>query len=198
MMRGMNAKLALLLLGLSVGCDKKGCQEAEIGPPLRLPFEPGRRYRVSLPPGRSTHQVGHARWAWDFEMASGQALHSPIKGRVRAARDDSTQGGCDVRFAEDANYVVIVDERSGLEVLLLHLEAGSLEVELGQEIEAGQRVAKVGRTGWTCGDHVHVQLQRPCAQVICQSVAASWQVGPLRFGDYVAEPVGAQPAGADQ
>lgn len=83
-----------------------------------------------------------------------------------------------MRLADEANYLTIVGE-DGLEVLLLHLERGSLEVRPGQRVERGQRVGRVGRTGWTCGDHLHVQLQRPCERWWCQSVPMAWAVGAV-------------------
>jgi len=157
------------------------CEGREPKGTVGSPCEPDRAWgacRISLPPGRSSHQQGFGRWAWDIELPQGAAVYAPIAGRVRLVRGDSGRGGCDVSLADEANYLTIVGE-AGLEVLLLHLERGSLEVRPGQRVERGQRVARVGRTGWTCGDHLHVQLQRPCATWWCQSVPMAWAVGAV-------------------
>lgn len=167
----------LISLALGFGACEGRSPEATLGSPCS-PTPRAVACRVSLPPGRSSHQQGFGRWAWDVELADQTPVYAPIAGTVRLARGDSTRGGCDVRLADEANYLTILGE-DNLEVLLLHLAPGSLEVEVGQRVELGQRVARVGRTGWTCGDHLHVQLQRPCSGWWCQSVPLAWAVGAV-------------------
>ena len=158
-----------------------GCSpEPTTGQPLALPWASGQTQHATLGPRRSSHQAGPGRWAWDFDLRAGQWVHSPVRGVVRLVRDDSTRGGCSPKLADEANYVVISREQD--EVLLLHLEAGSAQVRAGQRVEPGQRVARVGRTGWTCGDHLHVQRQQPCPGWWCPSLPIRWEVGPIQVG----------------
>lgn len=178
----MRAKIfQRLIIAIFFVLTMSGCEGYAPKATLGSPCEPDRAVgscRVSLPPGRSSHQQGFGRWAWDIERPQGAPVYAPRAGRARLVRGDSGRGGCDVRLADEANYLTIVGE-DGLEVLLLHLERGSLEVRSGQRVERGQRVGRVGRTGWTCGDHLHVQLQRPCERWWCQSVPMAWAVGAV-------------------
>ncbi len=160
--RGLSAALALL-------APWSGCAQRE---PLSLsaPWACDQTHRVSLGHKWSTHR-GDARWAWDFELPVGAAVHAPLDGVVRAARDDSARGGCAPSFAPDANYLVIA-QPDGREVLLVHLATHSLTVRVGDVVRRGQQVAQVGLTGRTCGPHLHLQAQRSCQSWSCASLPA--------------------------
>jgi murein DD-endopeptidase MepM/ murein hydrolase activator NlpD len=59
-------------------------------------------------------------------------------------------------FANDANYV-IVDQGNGYESLYLHLSA--VTVAAGHAVQRGDLVGYSGQTGWSCGPHLHFQVQ---------------------------------------
>ena len=54
------------------------------------------------------------------------------------------------------NYVIV--ESTNVVVLLAHLEQGTIEVDVGRHIKAGQAVAKVGLSGNSTIPHLHLQL----------------------------------------
>ena len=44
-------------------------------------------------------------------------------------------------------------------MLLVHLQNGSLLVEVGESVTVGQEIAKVGNSGNTTVSHLHLQVQ---------------------------------------
>src|SRR5262245_58557838 len=87
-------------------------------PEARVPFGCGLTFPVSQAHETGSH-LQHDAWAWDFRMPEGTPVVAAYDGVVRLARGDSARGGCDVRFAPFANYVV-VDHGNGLETQYLH------------------------------------------------------------------------------
>ncbi len=136
--------------------------------PLHLPWACGERYVISQGHQRGSHK-GFGEWAWDADMPVGAVVTSPAAGVIRAARDDSREGGCSPAFAHDGNYAIVAFA-DGTEALLLHLAPGSLMVKPGQRVRAGDPIGKIGMTGWTCGAHLHFQLQETCGSWWCQSI----------------------------
>lgn len=144
---------------------------------LEIPWSCDDEFRVSQAHNGKTHQ-GWSQYAWDFATPEGTVVTAPVDGTVRKVRDDSTRYGCDSSYGWDANYVVI-DMHDGFDVLLLHLQADSALVSEGDEVRRGQPLARVGNSGWVCGTHLHMQVQRTCTSWWCPSVPASFVDGYL-------------------
>ncbi|HZH04428.1 MAG TPA: M23 family metallopeptidase [Myxococcaceae bacterium] len=125
-------------------------------PEVQVPFGCGLAFPVSQAHHVGSHQ-SHDGWAWDFRMPEGVPVVAARAGRVRLARGDSQVGGCDPRFAPDANYVV-VSHGDGLETQYLHFQ--SVMVEPGAWVEAGDLLGYSGKTGWACGAHLHFKVAR--------------------------------------
>jgi hypothetical protein len=122
-----------------------------------------------------THRGLSARFAWDFSavnadgetrvgnsrsnrdfLSFGQEVLAPADGRVVALennepdnepfhRDDSPHSG---------NYVII-EHAPGELSSLGHLQKGSIEVKVGDTVQRGQRIARVGNSGYTALPHLH-------------------------------------------
>jgi Peptidase family M23 len=56
------------------------------------------------------------------------------------------------------NYLIIAPRDTGVFVALVHLQAGSIRVALGEEVTTGQPVANCGNSGNSTQPHVHVQV----------------------------------------
>ena len=54
---------------------------------------------------------------------------------------------------------VIIDQGEGVYALLGHLQRGSIAVEEGERVRAGQRLGACGNSGASSEPHVHFHLQ---------------------------------------
>jgi murein DD-endopeptidase MepM/ murein hydrolase activator NlpD len=121
-----------------------------------LPWTANVAYWVTQGHNGGSH-VGAGAWAWDFGTPLGTPIRAAHFGTVRLVKGNSTIGGCSSVYANDANYV-IVDQGNGYESLYLHLS--SVTVSAGQAVNRGDLVGYSGQTGWSCGPHLHFQVQR--------------------------------------
>lgn len=145
---------------------------ASAEPPLHLPWTCDDVYAVTNGHNTSSH-TGNDAHAWDFGLPVGTIVRAPADGVVRLVKMNSSQGGCDGAYANDANYVV-VDFGDGTEALLMHLQHGSSSLHVGDVVHQGDAVGKVGLTGWVCGAHLHFQIQSTCDSWWCQSKPAEF------------------------
>ncbi len=150
---------------------------ASAEPPLYLPWTCDEVHHVTNGHNTNSH-TGMDAWAWDFGLAEGTDVRAAADGVVRLVKMDSSQGGCDGAYANDANYVV-VDFEDGTEALYMHLRKNSSTFQVGDEVKQGDLVGKVGLTGWVCGAHLHFQIQHTCDSWWCQSKVADF----VDFGD---------------
>ncbi len=104
------------------------------------------------------------------ESSFGLPLFSPARGRVVRVVDDVPDNDPQKEprgrsFLDElgtpdrifGNFVVL-DLGSGAFLLVAHLQQGSVIVKPGDEIEAGQPLARCGNSGTTSTPHVHVQV----------------------------------------
>jgi murein DD-endopeptidase MepM/ murein hydrolase activator NlpD len=124
------------------------------GPEFAVPFGCGLQYPVSQAHAVGSH-LNNDTYAWDFKMPEGVPIVAAADGVVRMARGDSTVGGCDVKFASSANYVVITHP-NGLETQYLHFER--VVVHPGDPVKKGDLIGFSGKTGWACGSHLHFKV----------------------------------------
>jgi len=139
---------------------------------LELPFACGARVVVSQGHGTFSH-VGTDHWAWDFSVPEGTPILAAHDGVVRMVRSDSVRGGCDRSFGPDANYVILSNGK-GEETQYLHFS--KVFVKKGDLVVQGQLLGEAGATGFSCGAHLHFQLQRESSAWAGQSI-------PARFRD---------------
>jgi murein DD-endopeptidase MepM/ murein hydrolase activator NlpD len=125
-------------------------------PEVGVPFACGRIYPVSQGHDTGSHKYNDT-YAWDFRMPEGTPIVAAREGVVRMARGDSTEGGCDEKFAPKANYVVI-SHGDGLETQYLHFSA--VVVKPGERVKQGQLLGFSGATGWSCGPHLHFKVAK--------------------------------------
>ncbi len=173
---------ALALLAITAGALPTPAPDSDL-PSLQPPWECGYTSRVTQGHDGTTH-AGYGKYAWDFSLPEGTPITAPAAGVVRKVRDDSTLYGCDPRYGWDANYVVI-DLEDGHEVLLLHLQADSALVSVGDQVAPGDPIARVGNSGWTCGTHLHMQVQRTCNSWWCPSQKATLNGAVPQRGDHL-------------
>ncbi|MDO8436035.1 MAG: peptidoglycan DD-metalloendopeptidase family protein [bacterium] len=126
--------------------------------PYKLPYSAGREYTVKQGNYGDYSHKGKATFAFDFNLADGAPVAVSRAGKVLAVKDVSNKGGCDPKYKNEPNYVVI-DHRDGTSALYLHLQYNSATVREGEDVKQGQIIAKADTTGWACGAHLHFQVQ---------------------------------------
>lgn len=97
----------------------------------------------------------------DLALAYGSEVRAFGDGVVTSAGDRPGYG-----------LTVVVDHGQGRETLYAHLSA--IDVEPGQTVAAGQRLAQSGRSGRATGPHLHVEAREFGQAVDIGRVAAGW------------------------
>jgi murein DD-endopeptidase MepM/ murein hydrolase activator NlpD len=97
----------------------------------------------------------------DFKAAVGTPVQTVADGRVVKAGQETGYGN-----------VVKIDHPGGFETVYAHLS--KLDVHAGQQVTAGQVIAKSGNTGWSTGAHLHFEFH-----------ANGRVVDPLKMAQYV-------------
>lgn len=82
----------------------------------------------------------------DIDLETGDAVGAAFDGKVRIARKSKTYGN-----------LVVVRHNNGLETYYAHLS--KINVEVGEEVFAGQIVGLGGNTGHSRGSHLHFEVR---------------------------------------
>ena len=98
-------------------------------------------YRIHPITGVRTFHAGI-----DIATPTGTPVYAYTNGTVVAAGWDNSYG----------KYIKI-SHGNGLETLYLHLS--SFEVSVGDSVKVGQKIAKVGNTGFSTGSHLHFEVR---------------------------------------
>jgi len=55
---------------------------------------------------------------------------------------------------------VALDHKNGYSTVYAHLQPGTLKVKVGEYVERGQELARMGESGWAYGVHLHFELRK--------------------------------------
>jgi murein DD-endopeptidase MepM/ murein hydrolase activator NlpD len=93
-------------------------------------------------------RTGHSHQGQDILAASGTPVVTPRTGFVswRAFQKDG------------AGHYVVVRGDDGRDYVFMHLLDGSITVQKGQAVSAGQQLGAVGSTGRSSGPHLHFEI----------------------------------------
>ncbi|HET6628600.1 MAG TPA: M23 family metallopeptidase [Woeseiaceae bacterium] len=139
----------------------------------RLPYAPGRSYRVLQGYGSGFSHTGLEEFAVDFKMPEGTPVHAARGGIVARIEESHSRGCWDDGCGDYANYIVILhDDLTTGEYY--HLQQDGVLVEPGERVEAGQRIGLSGNTGHTTTPHLHFAVYRAVEWGRTQSL-------PVRF-----------------
>ncbi len=103
-------------------------------------------------------------------MREGVAVLAAAPGRVRRIRDDMA----DISFREIGDAAIegrscgnaaVVDHGGGWQTIYCHMRRGSVVVQPGQQVSAGQKLGLVGLSGRTEFPHVHFEVRHRGALV---------------------------------
>jgi murein DD-endopeptidase MepM/ murein hydrolase activator NlpD len=126
-----------------------------------LPFGPADRHKLLQGAhGAFSHQAGSGNdFANDWDMPEGTVVLAARGGVVVGLRVDSTAHGVGERFKNSANYVIL-RHADGTYGEYLHLRPHGAMVKLGENVQAGQAIARSGNTGYTSRPHLHFGVFR--------------------------------------
>ena len=123
------------------------------------------RYRLPVPKNLLQHMdrtsspahVGNLRNAIDLIVDKGTPILAAADGIVTFVKDISDIGGPNPAYWEYTNFIVIMHS-NGEYSRYDHLSYNSSTVKVGQNVRAGEEIAKVGMTGYTYLPHLHFQV----------------------------------------
>lgn len=108
-------------------------------------------YRLSSPFGYRIHPItGKKKLHAGIDMAApkGTPIYAAESGVVIVAQWWNGYGNC-----------VIIDHGGGLWTIYGHIRDGGIEVEKGQTVKRGQKIAEIGSTGDSTGNHLHFEVR---------------------------------------
>lgn len=83
-----------------------------------------------------------------------EPVYSPVYGKVVKVVDGMSDAFKTGPLSTRSNMVVI--EYKDFYILLLHLKKGSIQIKEGDLVEAGQKIGKVGNSGYSTEPHLHI------------------------------------------
>ena len=110
--------------------------------------------------GRVTSSIGPGANA-DHHIF-GKAVYAPCDGKIIEMENDVSDnagGNMDVDPHQGQGNFIVLD-CSGTIVSLVHLKKNSVTVQLGQQIQAGDKLGQVGNSGFSQEPHLHLQAAR--------------------------------------
>ena len=124
----------------------------------QLPIEG--KFKVTSPMGNRIHPVTKQKKHHNgTDIWSGQEpcwIEAPYDGVVTEAKKSGAPGG------GFGNFVMIAHKINGEQytTVFAHMQDGSIKVKVGQKIEAGTPLGKMGSTGMSTGKHLHWELHK--------------------------------------
>ena len=90
---------------------------------------------------------------------------------------ESLTGACPLRVNASSNRVEIL-HANGFKTLYLHLKKGSVDVEVGETVTAGQRLGVLGSSGKSDAPHLHFAVHNRIGKSIDPFLEDLWENPP--------------------
>lgn len=123
-----------------------------------FPYQQSSNFKISQgPEGEFSHKE---MFAYDFEMPVGTPVLAARDGVIAIIKSDSSIGGPNKEFIEDANFISVYHSDGSI-ANYLHLNTNGVLVKEGQEIKKGELIGFSGNTGFSSGPHLHFEVLQP-------------------------------------
>jgi murein DD-endopeptidase MepM/ murein hydrolase activator NlpD len=146
----------------------------------QLPFSPQSYYPVVQGFGGGYSHTGASKYAIDFAMPEGTAVHAAREGIVIDLAQDHNRGGPTRRFAKYANFVTLMHS-DGTTGEYYHLQLNGVVVSLGENVKVGQLIGYSGSTGFSSLPHLHFAVYRAKSHGKYESL-------PIKFAQAIRQP----------
>jgi murein DD-endopeptidase MepM/ murein hydrolase activator NlpD len=120
-----------------------------------LPITRAKLFRIDRT--SSPAHIGKLENAVDLLAPNGTPVLAAADGVVTFVNTSSTLGGADISYWNYSNFIVIMHDNYEY-TRYDHLEQGSSKVIVGQQVSAGEEIARTGMTGYTYTPHLHFQV----------------------------------------
>ncbi len=122
----------------------------------------------------------------DKHFIFGTPVYAPCSGRVLALENNVADNkGSDLNVDASkgqGNFVVL--DCNGTVVTLVHLQQGSVVVNLGERVETGSLLGRVGNSGFSQEPHLHLQAARWSRDSLMLGIPMEFS-GELPYRNYV-------------
>lgn len=125
----------------------------------RLPYARDERYSVLQGFDSSFSHQDRERYAVDFKMPIGTAVHAAREGIVVMTTHEHDRSCMERRCGRYANYIVILHD-DGTTGEYYHLRKGGVMVHPGEYVRRGQPIGRSGDTGRSTMPHLHFAVYR--------------------------------------
>jgi len=112
---------------------------------------------ISIDSHSSPAHLGKLENAVDFVALENTTVLAAAAGTVTYVKVDSEIGGPSINFWNYSNFISIKHQNEEY-TRYDHLAFESSKVRVGEIVNAGQEIAKVGMTGFTYLPHLHFQV----------------------------------------
>ena len=140
------------------------------------PFAPGESYPLVQGFGGGWSHSGASKYAVDFAMSIGTAVHAAREGTVVQVVSHNDKNGMDRSFAKYANYVMVL-HNDGTTGEYYHLKKDGVTVKVDEFVEAGQLLGYSGNTGFSSLPHLHFAVYRPRPMGGFESIPFEFEAG---------------------
>lgn len=118
---------------------------------VQWPFPVGVPISAGFGSAEYAAQFGTTHNGADFTPGGGAEIHAVAAGTVRIATESGDAYGVTVVIDHVINGETVSTRYA-------HMQYGSLQVSQGEVVEVGQVIGKVGSTGKSTGDHLHLEV----------------------------------------
>lgn len=159
------AIVSVLFVGctlLSNGYESASSAEREGFKKVRVPLLDNTRFTIVQGAfGQPSHSLPGESYSWDFGVSIGTPVVAAEAGKVIGIWEPYEGGGCDSKFLHFGHYIR-VRHRDGTIAQYVHVKS---EVQVGEEVEKGERIAVTAKNGWLCVPHLHFGVYRSVREI---------------------------------